>query len=324
MIRSMTAFGNARAESPQGSVSIEFRTVNSRFLDISFRLPDELRMAEGLIREQLGQAVKRGKVEIRVNYARPETQADTVLNSDYLARIASQLDQARQHIPDVPAPRLSELLNASGHSGTAFDPDVWMALCAQATTQALAELLAARGREGRRLADMMLACARDIGGIVDRVEGDLPALLAEHQGKIATKLRDALTAASPDGFAHITGSELTARIAQEASLFSLRIDVAEELSRLRSHIAELEHLLGEASTATEAVEAHSKAPGKNAPAQGKKSQGSVGKRLDFLFQEMNREANTLGSKASALSVTRAAIDLKLLIEQMREQAQNIE
>src|SRR5690606_9171254 len=118
----------------------------------------------------------------------------------------------------------------------------------------------------------------------------------------------------PEGIAQISGAELTARITQEASLFSLRIDVAEELLRLRSHIAELEHLLS--------AESNDQAP-KAAP---RKSQGigSIGKWLDFLFQRMNREANTLGSKASALSVTRAAIDLKLLIEQMREQAQNIE
>ncbi|NYT85949.1 YicC/YloC family endoribonuclease [Pollutimonas harenae] len=312
MIRSMTAFGNARAESPQGSVSIEFRTVNSRFLDVSFRLPDELRMAEGPIREQLGLVIKRGKVEIRANYARPESQGATALDLHYLTQIASQLEVARQYLPDVAAPRLSELLNnSSGQNAATTDSQTWLALCAQATTQALAELLAAREREGRRLADMMLACASDIGTIVNQVEADLPALLAEHHDKIASKLRDALTAASPDGFAQISGAELTARIAQEASLFSLRIDVAEELSRLRSHITELEHLLGATSSSA---------------SQGKKAQGSgsVGKRLDFLFQEMNREANTLGSKASAISVTRAAIDLKLLIEQMREQAQNIE
>lgn len=314
MIRSMTAFGNARAESPQGSVSIEFRAVNSRFLDVNFRLPDELRMAENPIREQLGQIVKRGKVEIRATYTRPEAQGGTALDLHHLTQIASQLELARQYLPDVAAPSLGELLSASGHGTPTTDTQVWLALCAQASTQALAELLAAREREGRRLADMMLDCARDIATIVNQVQAELPALLAEHQAKIASKLRDALAAASPEGFAQISGAELTARITQEASLFSLRIDVAEELSRLRSHIAELEHLLS--------AESNDQAP-KAAP---KKSQGSgsIGKRLDFLFQEMNREANTLGSKASALSVTRAAIDLKLLIEQMREQAQNIE
>lgn len=131
----------------------------------------------------------------------------------------------------------------------------------------------------------------------------MPQLLAEHREKLATKLRESLEAAFPGGFAHISGAELTERVAQEAGLFALRIDVAEELSRLRSHLEELRHLLGEG---------------------GGKGKGSAGKRLDFLFQEMNREANTLGSKAGSLEVTRAAMDLKLLIEQMREQAQNIE
>ncbi|SHH82094.1 YicC/YloC family endoribonuclease [Pollutimonas bauzanensis] len=309
MIRSMTAFGNARAESAHGSVTIEFRTVNSRFLDINFRLPEDLRMVEGPIREKLGQAVTRGKVEIRVNYARADTRSDVSLDPEYLRALAEQLEAARRVIPDIPAPRLTELLNGSnGAESASFDTEAWTAMCLEATAQALAELQAAREREGQRLAAMMQECAREVAAIVDRVEKDLPAVLAEHQEKISNKLRDALMAVSPDGFAQISGAELSARIAQEASLFSLRIDVAEELSRLRSHIAEIGHLLSTGGTAG----------GKG------KSSGSAGKRLDFLFQEMNREANTLGSKASALSVTRAAIDLKLLIEQMREQAANLE
>jgi uncharacterized protein (TIGR00255 family) len=182
-------------------------------------------------------------------------------------------------------------------------------MCLEATDVALAELQAAREREGQRLAGIMLESASEVAAIVDQVERNLPAILAEHQEKLGNKLRDALQAASPEGYAQISGPELSARIAQEASLFSLRIDVAEELARLRSHIAELQHLLQSKEAAVQA---------------GSRKSGSAGKRLDFLFQEMNREANTLGSKASALSVTRAAIDLKLLIEQMREQAQNIE
>lgn len=308
MIRSMTAFGNARAVAPQGSITIEFRTVNSRFLDINFRLPEDLRMLEGLIREQLGLVVKRGKVDIRANYARSESQVRQAIDQQYLAGVAEQLEVARRVIPDIAAPRLMELLGGSTNNDSDFDPEVWSAIGLEATSQALAELQAAREREGQRLAQIMLECARNAALIVDQVESELPALLTEHQQKIANKLREALLAASPDGFAQISGAELSARIAQEASLFSLRIDIAEELARLRSHIAELEHLLGTGE-----------ASGKE-----KKSSGSAGKRLDFLFQEMNREANTLGSKASALSVTRAAIDLKLLIEQMREQAQNIE
>src|SRR5690606_14455931 len=140
---------------------------------------------------------------------------------------------------------------------------------------ALTELQAAREREGQRLAQMMTVCANEAAAIVDQVEQDLPTLLAEHQEKIANRLRDALAAASPEGYAQIGGAELSARIAQEASMFSLRIDVAEELSRLRSHIAELDHLLNKDPSST---------------GKGKKNSGSAGKRLDFLFQEINREA----------------------------------
>jgi len=311
MIRSMTAFGSARSESAHGAVTVELRSVNSRFLDINFRLPEDLRMVEGPLRELLGQNLKRGKIDVRLNYARTEGRARPALDESLLTWAAAQLEAARRIIPDMTAPRLGELLALAGNADAGgLDAEAWPAMCMEAAQLALDELQAAREREGRRLADMMLECARGVDQIVSGVEQDLPALQADHQEKIAAKLREALAAASPEGYAHISGPELSARIAQEASLFALRIDVAEELSRLRSHIAELQHLLGE---------------DRQAPAStSKKGGGSAGKRLDFLFQEMNREANTLGSKAGALSVTRAAIDLKLLIEQMREQAQNLE
>ncbi|MFT0548195.1 YicC/YloC family endoribonuclease [Allopusillimonas ginsengisoli] len=311
MIRSMTSFGSARAESAQGSVTIEFRSVNSRFLDIHFRLPEDLRMAEGPIREALTRHIKRGKIEVRLNYTRNATGTDTNLDETLLASAARQLAIAREHIPDVPAPTLAELVSAArGANNTdAFDVDTWMAMCKQAIDQALTDMQAAREREGQRLASVMLDCAATCNTIVEQVESELPAILTEHKNRLTDKLRDALASVSPEGFEQISGEELTARIAQESALFSMRIDVAEELSRLRSHITELKHLLQTGGPAAEGA---------------RKNSGSAGKRLDFLFQEMNREANTLGSKASALNVTRAAIDLKLQIEQMREQAQNIE
>jgi uncharacterized protein (TIGR00255 family) len=148
-----------------------------------------------------------------------------------------------------------------------------------------------------------------VARIVETVQTHLPQLLADHRDKLAAKLRESVESAFPGGFTHITGAELSERLSQEANLFALRIDVAEELSRLRSHLEELRHLLSD---------------GGGKQAAGKKHAGSAGKRLDFLFQEMNREANTLGSKAGSMEVTRAAMDLKLLIEQMREQAQNLE
>lgn len=307
MIRSMTAFGSGRAESEAGIVTIELRTVNSRFLDINFRMPDDLRVAEGMVRERLNAFVKRGKVDIRVSAMRSASALSTALDHELLKTVARQLAAARSHIPDIPAPRLSELLNAGGDNSA--DPAVWLPMCQAATEQALIELNAAREREGQWLVEIMREYARQMHTIVATVETALPALLADHQEKITTRLREALESISPDGFAQIKGEELSARIAQEASLFGLRIDVAEELSRLKSHIAELDHLLSGSGNGGE---------------KQNKNSGSAGKRLDFLFQEMNREANTLGSKAGALSVTRAAIDLKLLIEQLREQAQNIE
>ncbi len=307
MIRSMTAFGSAKAESGHGSLTIEIRSVNSRFLDLNFRLPEELRMLEGPLREMVSRAISRGKVDVRANFARKTTQEAAALDMASLNRVAELLAIARQAIPDVQAPRLADLL-AGTNGSEPLDPDVWNAMAAEAGERALADLQATREREGARLAQMMIECAEGMDRIVQDVEASLPGILEEHQQKLAQRLRDALLAASPEGFALISGEELSARISQEASLYSLRIDVAEELSRLRSHMAELRHIL----------EGSAGQSGRGAKA------GSAGKRLDFLFQEMNREANTLGSKAGALSMTRAAIDLKLLIEQMLEQAQNIE
>lgn len=307
MIRSMTAFGSAKAETGHGSLTIEIRSVNSRFLDLNFRLPEELRMLETPLRELISREIARGKVDVRASYARKATQDAAVLDVAALSRVAELLAAARETIPDVQPPRLVDLL-AGANGNEPLDPDAWAAMAGDAGTRALADLQSTREREGRRLGEMMVECAQSMGRIVQEVEASLPVILEEHQQKLAQRLRDALLAASPEGFALISGEELSARISQEASLYSLRIDVAEELSRLRSHIAELEHILT--------------APA-GQPARAGKG-GSAGKRLDFLFQEMNREANTLGSKAGALSMTRAAIDMKLLIEQMREQAQNIE
>src|SRR5699024_4763095 len=186
-----------------------------------------------------------------------------------------------------------------GHQKRDLDTEVWVALCDEACTQAMQQLLDARQREGRRLAATMLEAAGSMTEMVDAVEKDMPTILAAHQQKIVDRLQESLSAVSPDGFSQISGSALSARLAQEASLFAMRSDVAEELTRLRSHIAELAHLLKTGNT--------------KPSGRGK---GSTGKRLDFLCQEMNREANTLGSKAAGLAVTNAAIDLKLLVEQL--------
>lgn len=308
MIRSMTAYGNAKAESPQGTLSVEMRSVNNRFLDINLRLPDDLRYAEGPIRERLAQQLQRGKLDVRLSYQLQQEQQQKTLPPEVVSHWALLLQQARQHIPDMPAPSLADLVQQA-HAQHGLDAEIWLPLCLEALELALSDLQSTRLREGQRLADIMLAISQDMSQITQELESLLPALLAEQQTKISKRLSDTLLNVSPDGFAQISGEELSARIAQESALFALRIDVAEELARLRSHISELQLIL----------------QGDLKNSNNKRArQGSTGKRLDFLFQEMNREANTLGSKASSLDVTNASINLKLLIEQLREQAQNIE
>jgi len=321
MIRSMTAFGSARADLDQGSVALELRSVNSRFLDLHFRLPDDLRHLESPLRELLTGNLGRGKVEVRVSYTRNADSDVPRLDPTWLQALSEQLDAARRVLPEIAPPRLAELFNWPGQrNNDAMDPQAWGAAGMEAARQALAQLQDTRGREGDRLAEVMRDCAVGMEKIVGDVEQLLPQLLADHREKLATKLRETVESAFPGGFAHISGTELSERLSQEATLFALRIDVAEELARLRSHLAELTHILGAADGKAD----KGKDKG-NGGAGGKKSPtGSAGKRLDFLFQEMNREANTLGSKAGNVEVTRAAMDLKLLIEQMREQAQNIE
>lgn len=308
MIRSMTAFANTRTELELGAINMEIRSVNNRYLDLHLRIPEELRFSEATIREGLGQSLQRGKVELRVNFQRAFNAEKNQLHPELLTQLAAQLASARAVIADIPAPRLSEVI-ALNNQEQGLDHEKWLPAISQSLQAALDDLDQAKQREGERLATVMLQVASQMALLVDEVELQLPQLLINHQEKITSRLSDALSAISPDGFAQISGEELSARIAQESSLFSLRIDVSEEITRLRSHINELTHILKTGNTANQS---------------SKTRQGSIGKRLDFLFQEMNREANTLGSKAGSIEVTRTAIDLKLMIEQLREQAQNIE
>jgi uncharacterized protein (TIGR00255 family) len=312
MIASMTAFGQGKFAAPCGIVSVEIKTVNSRYLDVLFRMPDEMRLAEQPIRERLAKGLTRGKIEVRVSFARPAVDTEQQLSEAAMQRIAAQLAQIRTVLPDTESPRFNEIVNFAGGQQTQTEPEEWAQACMTALEPALAQLLEGRQREGSRLALAMLETSKQVSAIVSDVETLMPVLLATQRDKLAQKLKDTLHNAFPNGFTHISGAELSERIASESSLFALRIDVAEELARLKSHLTELEYLLSGQSDP--------KAKQKSSPTQV----ASVGKRLDFLFQEMNREANTLGSKAGSLEMTRAAMDLKLLIEQMREQAMNLE
>src|SRR5699024_11172425 len=203
MIHSMTAFGSGVAENIHGNLKIECRTVNSRFLDIHIRLPDDLRFLEGRLREQITSRMLRGKVDLRLSHEQAEATQAVTLPQSYLTHLAGQLVAAREIMPDVRAPELLALLDhAAGHQKRDLDTEVWVALCDEACTQAMQQLLDARQREGRRLAATMLEAAGSMTEMVDAVEKDMPTILAAHQQKIVDSLQEWLSAVSPDRKGH--------------------------------------------------------------------------------------------------------------------------
>lgn len=315
MIYSMTAFASQQKEHPLGTLTVELKSVNNRFLDLNFRLPDELRATENTLRELLSTRLNRGKIEIRISQHKNKTLDDITLDESLLDTLQQQYEQARRFLPDTQAPSLTELISLSHQQQnlkTDDNAEQWSALCLDCVHQAIDSFILARAREGERLAAIMLDYVAQIKSILANVREQLPRVQEEYREKLSRKLKETLETIAPNGFESIKGEELSARIASESSLFSLRIDVAEELDRLDSHQQELADLLAN----------HTPCTIDNIPKT--KNKQSLGKRLDFIFQEMNREINTLGSKSTAIAITQAVIELKLLVEQLREQAQNIE
>ncbi|MCX8145754.1 MAG: YicC family protein [Azovibrio sp.] len=286
MICSMTGYAAKTRECAGGSLHLELKSVNSRFLDIHFRLADELRAHEQALRERIVARVARGKVECRLSLGLGRGVSQQV-NVEVLSALQRLEAQVRAAMPAAQPLSVSDVLRWPGICGdaevdaAALAPDV-LALA----EQVLDEFVACRRREGERLAEVILARSRQMRAVLARVEPHIPAA----QAAFAAKLKERLEAA--------LGSADDARVLQEVALFAARIDVDEELARLKAHLDELERIFT--------------------------AGGAVGKRLDFLMQELNREANTLGSKAVVTEVTSAAMELKLLIEQMREQVQNLE
>jgi len=307
-MRSMTGFGSGQFPGTPGSVTIEIRSVNSRYLDLQFRLPDELRHAEMPLRELISQHLGRGKVDIRASYTRAKVQSTHQYPDLLLQHIETTYQHIKQHIPSISAPTLADITQWPDPDRQQADISLWTPLCVAATQTALTQLTEASSREGQRLATIIAEQAQQVQSVVADMRTRLPTLLQAQNERIATRLRDAMSQAFPEGFAHISGQEISQRLATEASLLALKADVAEELDRLATHLKEL----------------HSIVSGADESASARAKFKVVGKRLDFLFQEMNREANTLGSKSINGDMTKAAMDLKLLIEQMREQIQNIE
>jgi uncharacterized protein (TIGR00255 family) len=288
MIYSMTGFASASRTLPHCVIGVELRAVNSRYLDINFRLPEELRAIESQLRERLMARIQRGKLECRVNIADLAAAKRTLdLNTELVQRLVAASQQVQQLAPGAGALSTSDILRWPGVIG---EPDLSLdelsGACVDLIEQALVEFNASRGREGAKLAQVILDRATRMQQLIDQIAPKIPQVVTSYREKLNAKLAEA--GLSPDDD----------RMRQEIVLFASKIDVDEELARLRAHVKELEHVLTKG--------------------------GSVGRRLDFLMQEFNREANTLGSKSADLECTQVAVELKVLIEQMREQVQNIE
>ncbi|MFA6062515.1 MAG: YicC/YloC family endoribonuclease [Gallionella sp.] len=287
MILSMTGYANTSAESAAGSLSLELRAVNHRYLDIQLRMPEEFRCFEGGLREMVSTQLQRGKVECRINYAAREVLGGTTLNLNLLKQLSAWTTEVQSAMPDASALSVADVLNWRGMLETpTASADEMRATLTGLMQTALKEFSASRAREGEKLKEFLIVRLEKIEALRLDVMPHVPAAIAAYETRLINRLRDAMQNAEDE------------RIRQEITLFASKIDVDEELSRLSSHLTEMHRIL--------------------------KQGGAVGKRLDFLMQELNREANTLGSKSVDAEVSRTAMEMKILIEQMREQIQNLE
>lgn len=297
-VHSMTGYGSATRDHELGRLTLELRSVNSRFLDIAFRLPDELRVLEPSLRDAIAVRLGRGKIDCRASVQhRGATRPQIVLRPGALAALAGAQAEVLREFPAAAPLTVADCLRFPGVVDEP-QPDAaqWIAAYRPLVDTAIDELAASRAREGARLADTIRDRARRMSEIVAGLRPRAPQLVAEFGERLTERLREA--AAGALASTPVPLDETLARIRQEVSVYGMRVDVAEELARLDIHLTELMRVL--------------------------QTGGAIGKRMDFLMQEFNREANTLGSKAAGMEVTQASVELKLLIEQVREQVQNIE
>jgi len=297
-VYSMTGYANASSAAGAGevgtaAVSVELRSVNGRFLDINLRLPDDLRSLEPALRELLVGAFKRGKIELRLSTSRDADGAWPHPTPDQLNRLSRLEGVVQGWLKDARALSVNEaLLWCRGAAPVERLDEAALA----AARDCIEGLRQAREREGARLVEVLLEKLRRLRELAAAAEPMVPALVQRQQQRFLERWAEALAASG--AAQSISADSLKERALNEAAAYAIRIDVAEELARLRSHLDEIERLLGKG--------------------------GEVGKRLDFLIQELQREANTLGSKSAALELTQVSVEMKVLIEQMREQVQNLE
>lgn len=323
MISSMTAFSNIKTEFEHGTLLVELRCVNNRYLDLSLRIPEDFKVIEEKLRELVSQHLHRGKAELKITFKSDLYKDKVELTAETMEQVVKELDKLRHYFPDMPTPGFAEILQLgqtiqameeATEDDKSEEAQRWEVIfdrCLETVSLAIKEFTAMRLREGARLAETMAGYADEVLKIVNQLESQQEHLLAAQKEKTHQRLTEALQAVAPNGFEKISGEELSMRIAQETSLFGIRVDIAEEITRLKSHTSELKTLL---NSSGENVKTDINA----------KNKQSLGRRLDFLFQEMNREINTIGSKSASLDNTQAVIDMKLYVEQLREQALNIE
>lgn len=304
-VYSMTGYGSASqgaaagaetagaAPASGGTVTVDIRSVNGRFLDLSLRLPDDLRGLEPALRELIGAAFRRGKIELRLTPQRESDGAWPQPAHEQLNRLSRLEHTVHSWLPKAAPLSVHEALQWCRGGGPAEKLDDVALAAAQAAIAALTE---ARAREGARLAGILMERVVHLRTLVAQAVPLVPAVVQRQQQRFLERWNEALVTAG--GANTVSAEALQERALNEAAAFAIRIDVAEEVARLSAHLDEIERLL--------------------------KRGGELGKRLDFLIQELHREANTLGSKSAALELTNVSLEMKVAIEQMREQVQNLE
>lgn len=297
-ISSMTGYANAKVQTDMGLLSIDLRSVNSRFLDLSFRASEEIRFLEPKFREIISGKIARGKMECRLNLVDSGLSADTALNEEALNKLMALQTQVLKTDPSATALRVADILNYPGIVAAPVpDPEVFAKQVLTGFEQCLEVFNESRQREGAALAQVLLKYCTQIEDLVNTLRPKIPEILQAQKDKLTERLEEALGTTLADG-AQITKEEVNERIRQEITLYGIKLDVNEEMERLCTHVKEVRRTLDRG--------------------------GPVGRKLDFLMQELNREANTLGSKAVSISMTDTSVNLKLVIESMREQIQNLE
>ena len=288
MLRSMTAFARIESQHDQGGVQWEIRSVNHRYLDVNLRLPEDLRRLDPKVRERIGARLKRGKVDCTLRVLpSPEAAGGLSVDRDLAARVAHATRVVAELLPAAAPVSPVDILRWPGVvRAPAPDPDLIERIVLDELDHALSDLAGMREREGARIETMIRNRLDELVVEVSRVREILPAVVKAFGGRMRARLAE-VDATLDEG-----------RVEQELALVAQRMDVAEELDRLEAHVHEIRATLERPEPA--------------------------GRRLDFLMQELNREANTLGSKSAAVTTSRASVDLKVLIEQMREQIQNVE